>query len=232
MLFLVTVPTAALGLVSARRVNQASGTAVISAGTLTVNGNLSAPNFQWTGATVAGPGGITLTGTNTWSAGLFNNAGPLTVPSGSTLLITTGSSHDLMGTLWTNNGAIIHSGGAIRSGQGSLINNAGVCLEQTDVPFFNVFGGAASTFLNTSTFRKSPTSGTTSFQNSFVLNNSGLVDVQSGTLHFQAGDMQAKNGRELKKSCAVRHWLNRRVLTRLISASLNAVCEILAACRT
>ncbi|MBZ5640950.1 MAG: hypothetical protein LAO51_19605, partial [Acidobacteriia bacterium] len=71
-------------------------------------------------------------------------------------------------------------------GTGAVINNSGTWDCQSDASFTNGFGGAA-TFNNLlgATFKKSAGPGTTGVGITF--NNSGAVNVQSGTVNFSGG---------------------------------------------
>jgi hypothetical protein len=85
----------------------------------------------------------------------------------------------------TNNGVIIRTGGRVRGGSGTVIVNAALWLDEVDQAINDDYGGV-STFLNTGTFRKTTTTSTTSFD-SILLNNSGLVDTESGTINIAGG---------------------------------------------
>lgn len=172
---------------SAGAVFSGAGTPIFSSGTLTLRTVLTVPNGLWQGGLANGSGGVIFTGTNNWSSYEFDNTGGLTVPAGNTLLLTSAATHYIYGVAWTNSGVVSHSGGAVFSGAGCAIWNAGVWLEQTDNAIYNGYGGAVSTFYNQGVLRKNTTTGNSSFQSNFLLNNSGLIDVQTGTLTAQAG---------------------------------------------
>ncbi|MGA2544702.1 MAG: hypothetical protein ABSG78_24395, partial [Verrucomicrobiota bacterium] len=158
-----------------------------SSGTINAVGAINCGGLRFTGGTINGPGVINLSGSNTWSAGIFylTTPGTLTVMSGATLNMDTGADHDLPGWTFNNNGTNLHTGGRMRGGSGTVINNAGLWLDEVDLAFNNDYGGV-STFVNTGTFCKTNSTGTTSF-NSILLNNSGLVDAESGTIAINGG---------------------------------------------
>ena len=94
----------------------------------------------------------------------------------------------------TNNGTVVHTGGGqIQGGLGTVIYNNGLWLEESDTYFYNDDGGIAL-IQNAGTFRKTGGVGITYIGDgtAFVLNNSGLVDAQSGEI--QIGDGGTSTG--------------------------------------
>ena len=169
-----------------------AGASESGAGTLRVNGgtlslgsgvtaaNMSAANFSLASGTVTGPGTLTTTGASTWtggSLGNLSNAGSLTV-SGATAKY-------LNGTL-TNAGSLTVAAGAGsiygQATAAAVVNQAGGTIDvQSDgTAFYQNNGG---TLTNAGTLRKSGGTGTSTIN--FALNNSGTVQVDSGTLSLQ-----------------------------------------------
>ena len=105
-----------------------------------------------------------------------------------------GSIKDLRGRTIDNLGTTTWTGtGDIRSGNGAVFNNLADAVfdVRNDEPFRGDLGGAASVFNNVGTFRKSVTTGVTSIN--LFFNNTGTVDVDSGTLSFTTGGTSTGN---------------------------------------
>src|ERR1017187_7344559 len=153
------------------------------------------PAFQGGSITNLTPTGMTLTGTNTvtgalnWTAGII--LGSLSVATNAGLNISGSAGKYLDGPL-TNAGSVVWSG----SGQldllyqpssfyyGAIYNLAGGLFDiQTDARLYYASGNEV--FDNAGTLRKSAGGGITYFYPQ--LNNTGMVDVESGTLAFEKG---------------------------------------------
>jgi hypothetical protein len=148
------------------------------------------PAFQAAGAiTNLTLNGATLSGTNEIAGTLTMTAGGLdgmmTVRSGGTLVFSSSPSKALYNLTLNNNGTVRWQGGTLFTGStpGTVINNAALWDIFGDDSISFGIGGPTPVFNNTGTLRKSAGVNTTSFNNlQFV--NSGLVDVQSGTIQF------------------------------------------------
>jgi hypothetical protein len=148
-----------------------------------INGNLTI-----SGGTLGGGGNLTLNGLFTWTSGTMTGGGH-TVANGGMVLDTSnfnvlnlvnGRVLDNAATAtWTGNGV----GAAIGIGGDAVFNNlAGATLEvQSDA------GLNGGTFNNAGLFRKSASSDTTSVTFLSRFNNTGTVDVETGTVNIQAG---------------------------------------------
>jgi hypothetical protein len=143
-----------------------AGATYLAGGTMTFNGGIITSNLQWGAATLAGT---------------------LTISNGHTFTITGASDHNMPGMTFTNAGLVVHTGGRVRQGSSGWTENDGVWLEEVDADLNNDYGGGLSTFANAGTFRKIAGSGSSRFINGLLLNNSGLVDVRSGTVEADAG---------------------------------------------
>lgn len=138
--------------------------------------------------------GSTLIGSNS-VAGTFNwidgkLSGSLTVISNGLITISGGSDKDMPGAWLANNGTVLWQSGRIRGNASSSITNNGLWLVQNDYEMNNDYGGSGNlSFVNTGTFRKQTTFGGTAFKN-VPFSNSGILDVQSGTINFNAGYTQ------------------------------------------
>jgi hypothetical protein len=157
-------------------------------GTINVAGSINCGGLNFTGGTINGPGAINLSGSNSWGGGVFQSTSPgtLTLLSGAVLNINGDADHDLPGWIFNNSGTNLHTGGRVRGGTGTLINNTGLWLEQVDLAINADYGGVW-TFLNAGTFEKTNTTGTTTFNGNVLLNNSGLVDVEGGNINIAGG---------------------------------------------
>jgi hypothetical protein len=137
-----------------------SGGVVEGLGTVTVTGLLT-----WTGGTMRGPGRIVANG------GVMINAPATSNPT------LDGRTFDNAGTAtWTGMGPITVMNGATWNNLAGAVFDAQSDLRFADSP------GLPSSFNNAGILRKSSSIGTTTLR--FVLNNTGLVDVQTGTLSF------------------------------------------------
>ena len=159
-----------------------------STGTLNVNSALAIPastTFTFMAGTLAGTGGFTTNGTFNWSGGLMTGAGVTTAngPLNLSGLPGINGNRTLNNTStcnWTPASTL-----GLWTGTGSVINNTGTWDSQTDnVAIVNNYGGAA-TFNNSGTFKKSAGVGITTI--SIPFNNTGTVDVQSGTISLTGG---------------------------------------------
>ena len=164
--------------------------------TLTFNVDENAPtNFQLDNSgTVNGPGNLTITNTFTWTGGTLGGSSTTIVPAGTTLNISNNFNKFVTGshvlnlagtTTWTGTGELDGS-------PGSTINNSGTFTAQNDGVCGNGGQGAGVIFNNNTNgvFTKSGTTGTTSFAGN-LLNNSGTVNINSGTLTLSGGDRKS-----------------------------------------
>lgn len=206
-----------------------AGLFFVGGGTFTFNVNETAPtNFQVGGGTVNGPGILTIANTFTWTGGSFDGTGTTTFPAGTTLnisginfkFVTGGHVLNLAGTTtWTGTGELDGS-------PGSIINNSGTFTAQNDAVSGNGGAGAGLIFNNSGTFIKSGTTGTTAFQGN-QFNNSGTVNVQSGTLSFTntynqtAGSTVVNAGTTLASNGTVRIQAGALTGTGTVNADVN-----------
>ncbi|MEY2878193.1 MAG: hypothetical protein RLZZ15_573, partial [Verrucomicrobiota bacterium] len=153
------------------------------AGTLTLNGTLTAQSFLWSGGN--------------WNAA--NNSGlTSTIGVGTTLNLA--NSHDELrdfnGRTILNQGVVNWSSGYLRSGNGgAFVNAAGGVFNDLNSPGYSVnrsgYGGVF-TFTNRGAYNKT-TGGTTTFDIPFA-NDGGTVLVTAGSLVFQDQFTQTNNG--------------------------------------
>lgn len=174
-----------------------SGTYQLTGGNLTASGNITVGTLTQTAGTLAGTQTFKNAAIN-WQAGNWNTstAASTTIDNGSSLAIGTTSDHDFSGRAITNNGTVNWSAGRLRSGNGgTFVNNATFndsTATSTDVN--NDYGGTTAAFTNSAgaTYAKSGAA-TTRFYN-VAFNNSGAVNVHSGTLEIHGGGTNSSTG--------------------------------------
>ena len=173
------------------------GNAVVAIGTPSVISNgasaaLSQLFYNSPLCTITGSGSFTMGGLFNWQAGAFNGSGSLIAngglhldPPGSSSLSLTGDSLINSGAAtWSASTAIILSGGAVLSNAVSGIFDCAA-----DGTIQN--GSGANLLANAGLFRKINSTGTTTIQVPF--DNSGTVQVQSGTLDLAGGGSSSGN---------------------------------------
>ncbi len=184
-------------------------------GTFTLTGTLTANNnFELAGGTVGGThtlGG----GVWQWTGGILGGTADqaTTLASGSTLAVSGLPAKNLsVRTLGVGQGAsTLWSGGSLQFVSGAKVNNAGLFEVQDDADLING-GGGGGLFNNQAggTFRKSGGGGTTAVGTSVAFSNSGVVEVESGTLSFAlgtythaGGTLRVENGATISFGSAV-----------------------------
>jgi uncharacterized repeat protein (TIGR01451 family) len=170
-----------------------AGNFEINGGQVNVTGSaISVAHLTMNGGTlnVTGAMSTTSTGVVDWSAdAVLTGAGSLTIASAAMMNITgSGTRYINAGTL-NNDGTINWSGGNNLSIYNSgVINNhaSGLFSVKNDQIIYFHCCASGQAFNNAGTFRKSVATGTTIIQNN-GFNNSGTLDVQSGTLNLTSG---------------------------------------------
>jgi len=163
-------------------VNNSLQNAVLTGGVLTVFGSIT--NLTWSGGTLEGT--VLDAGSITWTGGALLYGSCLTVASNAVLNLSGNSTLNLFGVLtnagtvnWTGTGnlSVVNGNGYT----GGIVNLAGAVFNaQNDQTILNGYSGY---FNNAGSFVKSPTTGTTTINVAF--NNTGIVNVQSGTVAMQ-----------------------------------------------
>src|SRR5262249_50323412 len=142
--------------------------------------------MTFSSGTLTGTGDVTVTGPLSWTGGTMSGSGHTRAQGGMTL---SGSDYKYLdGRTLDNSGTATWAGsGLIYTYNRAVWNNLpGSTLDaQSDTTFFFSGIGALATFNNQGTFKKSVGSGTTSVE--VVFNNSGTLDVQSGTVSLRRG---------------------------------------------
>src|SRR5262245_38306672 len=170
--------------VTAVNLGGASGTQTLAIGanTLTLTGPSTVDThgvLTMSGGVLSGGDALTVNGAFNWTGGTQSGTGTTTI--GATGTLTIGGEVGLQRRV-INNGTTVWSAGRVGVLNGTFINNNAFSAESDDN--FDNFGGS-NAFNNTGTFTKSPGAGTTAFNIPF--NNSGTVNVNSGTLVLNAG---------------------------------------------
>jgi hypothetical protein len=160
-----------------------AGTTRLASGTLTFDGDVNATNFAQAGGILTGAGNLTASSTLLWTAGSMTGAAETRVAAGGTFTLS-GTTRNLQRTI-SSAGTTNWTAGNINSGSNAVFNNSGAFVESFDGAFSYNLGLGVSTFNNTGSFTKSAGPGTASFTS--VFNNSGTVQVNSGTLLLSGG---------------------------------------------
>jgi hypothetical protein len=159
------------------------GATTISGGTVNFVRNVDLAALSFTDGTLSGNGDVTVEGPLAWSSGVMSGLGR-TVARGSLSLNAPGFDDLLLqGRLLVNAGTATFTGGGMSvTGGAALDNLAGATfLIQGNAALH----GSVAGFDNAGDFRAAAGSGTTTVQLAF--NNSGTVEVESGTLSFNDG---------------------------------------------
>jgi mannose-6-phosphate isomerase-like protein (cupin superfamily)/predicted secreted protein len=183
-----------------------AGSAVFTGGNQQVNGTYTLSGINVAGANTSFNAAASVTTVNL-SSGTFGGSG--TIAAGG-LFTWSGGSLSGTGILNANGGMLLSGGDAtlnsrtlnLAAGQtaamtgpstrlffanGATLNNSGTFLAQNDHAFHNA-GGAASTFNNLGTFTRDTATGTFAINGNIRFHNTGVVNVNSGTLQFNGGD--------------------------------------------
>jgi len=159
-------------------------------GSTLIGSNVVTGNLNWNSGSLAGSVTIASNAVLNWKDGLVGVGAALTVQSnGVANLLTTGPKY-LDGPM-TNSGTVLWAGGTIyvrnnNSGNLGRAVNRGLWQMQADLDLNQWFGTGLEFFNNSGTFRKSSGTGIGSISVTFQ-NQSGTVDVLSGTLRFDRG---------------------------------------------
>ncbi len=166
-----------------------AGGVAFASGTATLNGSVSGSNLQLTGATLVGTNVIA--GTLTWSGGFLESTTTLTTNSVLNIALASASFPYLV---LTNYGTVNEINSALYGGLGTHIYNYGSWNLQSDDAFNGgYYGSPVTVFDNFGTYRKSSGVNTATLDSNTVFNNSGTVNVQSGTLAVNVFSANAGN---------------------------------------
>ncbi len=162
---------------------------VANGGTVTLDAAASVADFTLSNGGRVGTGTLAVSGTMTWSGGTLSGGndanGPLSITGAGEKYFPSGTLNSNFGATWSGIGNIRFDYGAP-----ALAIAAGTVFDvQTDADFTGSGGASFMTIDNAGTFQKSAGAGTTSIGSGYgnAFNNTGTVDVQTGTLSFTGG---------------------------------------------
>jgi hypothetical protein len=189
------------------------GTANFTGNTICTNNTISfsnggTANFSGTGllspavvnlsnGTLGGTSTVTVNTAMNWSQGSLSDAGRLIIAPGATLTVS-----NPIGLGATLNTRTLENGGTILwTGTGDIAINSGAVITNRPGALFHVqnaaslvaFVGGGGRIDNAGTFRKSANSGMTTVGSSIGFNNSGTVEIQTGTLSLSGGGTSSGN---------------------------------------
>lgn len=155
-----------------------NGLTALNAGIFTINNTTTTTNTWETGGNL---GASVINGGLTWSSGLWNNAGTITMLSNSLVKVVGGADHDMANCVITNRGTVAWSGGRIRGGSnpGTTIYNFGTWDSQGDLTLNADYVLNGVTFNNFGTLQKSSGTSATTIS-PVVLKNQGFVQAFPG----------------------------------------------------
>ncbi len=150
------------------------------AGTLLLTGNISLGFFSLEGATLDGPGQMTVTNLFQWSSGTMQGSGSMTLPAGSTATLTGGS---LTQRTINNSGTVTMTNSFIGADDGAIFNNlaGGLLVLKNNGGFGFPNTGKPHPVLNN--FGSIVDVSTTTAPLSFLITNRGSILVQSNSLN-------------------------------------------------
>jgi hypothetical protein len=165
---------------------QSEEAVVLSGGTLDIAAasNLS-DTFTLNGGVLAGSGDVTLSGPFTWAYGTLAGTGATIANGGITFNGSNTNARNLDGRTLANGGTAVLQEGFLTAYNGATLTNQPSATFDFQGDHFLYVSTGGATFDNLGTVTKSAGSGMTTIAATF--NNSGLVEVQSGTLSLNGG---------------------------------------------
>ncbi len=169
-----------------------AGTNLLNGGTFTLNGNMNGSNAVLNGASLLASNAV-INGTLTWNSGGINAGSVLTVATNALLMLAGGGGHALYGTI-TNAGTIqlLTSGGNLNlygscnpGAIGKLVNLPGALVDMQGNNAISYNCNTTELVINQGVVRKSGGAGATTISARF--NNTGTLDVQTGTVSLYTG---------------------------------------------
>ncbi|MFN0127442.1 MAG: hypothetical protein ACKV19_12230, partial [Verrucomicrobiales bacterium] len=189
----------------------------ISNGTWAFEADQTIANLTLSSGTLAGTATVTVTNSLSWTGGSMRDAGKTLIAASATGTISGGASKDLsVNRILENAGTLTVSGGTVffnisNFGGGAVINNlADAVFEvQGESDFSHNFVSPTSAFNNAGLFRKTGGGETLFSNNSIRLENTGTIELVSGSLRPEAGFSQ--NGRVRGSGSLVGNIINNGV---------------------
>ncbi|MBI4500932.1 MAG: hypothetical protein HY700_07200, partial [Gemmatimonadetes bacterium] len=164
-----------------------AGLVTIDGGTVTIatGSPTTAKNLALTNGTLTGPGTLTIDSIFTWTSGTISGAGVLDIPTGSVFNIANTTGGISLTTRTINNSGMVNWTGTsgLSASDSAKFNNlaGGVVNASAAQAWSRSFTGGTPYFDNQGTFNKTGAGTTTTFTN-VPFTNTGVVDIQSGTL--------------------------------------------------
>ena len=152
--------------------------------TITANDDLTVENLELAAGTLNGTGTLTISNGMHWTGGTMGGGGRTIIASGATLDVAIVSG-GLNNRVLENAGSVLVSNtGVFGVIGGAVITNRAGALFDLENENASGFGGAIANgrFDNVGTFRKPSGTGTTTIASGLAFNNSGTVEIQTGTL--------------------------------------------------
>jgi len=160
----------------------------LNGGNVTANTSPTVANLDLvhSSSTLGGGGTVTIANGMNWTAGTMSG-GRAIIPVGATLNLSPPGTVNLNSHTLENGGTILWTGAGILSlFDGVITNRLGALFDAQNSAIF-ALGGGANRFDNAGTFRKSVNAGTLTVQSGVSFNNSGTVEIQTGTLLCNTG---------------------------------------------
>jgi hypothetical protein len=156
----------------------------LSGGTVNANAPLTVQTLALSGGTLTGPAAVTVSGAFTWTGGSLTGTGDTVLDGASAL---TGSFFSPLARQVDNFGTATVAAGTSLNFQSNAVfnNNAGATLVLPDSAGMSTFFSAGSALNNAGLVQKTAPNGTATL--GLPVNNTGTVDVQSGTLTLSGG---------------------------------------------
>ena len=160
--------------------------ATVNGGTVDLSGSTNVAHFNLNGATLSGSGDLYVTVGCDWTSGVMQGLGSTTIAAGGTMNISGNNAKVLLSRTLNNAGMLIWSGtGGLTGHSGPTINNlAGALFDMQSDAALNRFDNGA-VINNAGIFRKSGGTATKTLDlYGGLFNNTGLLEVQSGSISF------------------------------------------------
>jgi phage baseplate assembly protein gpV len=167
------------------------GSLRVAGATLSLDGTLSAQNMELAAGMVQGTGTLSISGRLDWTGGEMQGVGLSEIAAGATMNVTGNASKMLRARTLTNRGTLNMAGTIFSVADGATLNNAATGILDLKADGSMQASGAASTFTNAGTLRKSAGAGTALFAAGINFTNSGTVEAQAGKLEFASDYTQS-----------------------------------------
>ena len=156
---------------------------ITGTGIVTGNADLAVENLDLIDGTLDGTGTVTIATAMNWTGGTMSGSGRTVIPAGATLNAAFPIAASLNTRTLENGGTVLWTGAAnFGITFGAVVTNRGGALFHVQNAAALAFVSGAGRFDNAGTFRKSGNTGTTTIGSGGNFNNSGTMEIQTGTL--------------------------------------------------